>query len=185
MFIVRLFFGLLKGLIIGGLVGWGLAAAGMTGAAFAYGGAAVVGVLVAMIAGKPIWADDSRIQVILKMVAGALLAPGLLLLVRKFLPLGLPFDTAILPGVASIKNATIGGFALTSLATVGAVLAAFYDADNSESKNSDTASSKGPRIEASAEPKRVASQSSASEIAAITGLDAAEIQAIENDRKNG
>ena len=55
---VRLILGLLKGLILGGLVGYGLAAAGfgVPGALVAYASAAPVGVLVAAVAVKPIWA---------------------------------------------------------------------------------------------------------------------------------
>jgi hypothetical protein len=129
---LRLIGGLLKGLVVGGLVGYGLLAAGLSWGWLAYGAAALVGVVVALIAGKPIWAKDARIEVGMKAAAGAILAPLLLWPVRNFLTMGLPFDPTALPGLESVSasSVTFGTFFVTSLALVGAVLAAFYDADN-------------------------------------------------------
>lgn len=128
---LRLVLGLLKGLLLGGLVGYALAAAGLAApsAWIAYPAAAVVGVLIATVAGKPIWAKDARIEVGMKAAAGAILAPGLMWLARSFLTLGLPFDASLLPGV-SATGATLGTFAVTSLALVAALLGGFFEADN-------------------------------------------------------
>lgn len=125
--------GLVKGLIIGGLIGYGLAMAGMAtpGALVAYGAAAVVGVVVSMVAGKPIWAKDARIEVGMKAGAGALIGPGLMWLVRRFLTMDIPFDVSSLPGLDSISShPEVGAFAITALAVVAGLLAGFYDADN-------------------------------------------------------
>jgi hypothetical protein len=129
----RLILGLVKGLIVGGLVGFGLAAAGMAvpGALIAYPVAAAVGVLMALVSGKPIWAKDARLEVMMKAAAGALLAPGLLWLARRFLTMGLPLDPSALPGLGGVTgDATLGTFAITSLAMIAALLGGFYDADH-------------------------------------------------------
>jgi hypothetical protein len=133
--LLRLLTGLAKGLIIGGLIGYGLAAAGagVPGALIAYPVAVLLGGLLALIAGKPIWAEGARIEVGTKAVAGAVFAPGLLWLARSFATVGIPFDLGALPGLASLSGqaATIGTFAVTSLAMVAALIGGFFDADNS------------------------------------------------------
>jgi len=129
---LRLLVGLIKGILLGGIIGYALSAAGLTllPAWAAYGGAVLVGLLVALVAGKPIWAEDARIEVGAKAVAGAVVAPGLMALVRNFLEMGLPFSPSTLPGVAAADGITLGTFAITSFAIVAAVLAGFFDADN-------------------------------------------------------
>ncbi len=129
---LRLLVGLIKGILLGGLIGYALAAAGLTvlPAWAAYGGAVVVGLLVALVAGKPIWAEDARIEVGAKAVAGAVVAPGLMALARNFLEMGLPMSPSAIPGVTAADGVTLGTFAITSFAMVAAVLAGFFDADN-------------------------------------------------------
>jgi hypothetical protein len=95
----------------------------------AYLAAALVGALVGLIAGKPIWAAGGRIEAGLKAGFGAILAIGLMWLTRSFLTVSVPFDLAAL-GAAPASGGTVGGLAITSLALVAAVLGAFYDADN-------------------------------------------------------
>jgi len=137
--LVRLVLGLLKGLVVGGLVGFGLAKIGFAapGAIVAYIAAALVGSMVGLIAGKPIWAAGGRIEVGLKAGFGAILAMGLMWLTRSFMTVGVPFDLGALAAAnESLREAnsaaggTVGGLAITSLALVAAVLGAFYDADN-------------------------------------------------------
>ncbi len=181
MFAVRLLLGLLKGGLIGGLVGYGLAAAGfgVSAALIAYPVAAVVGILVALFAGRPVWAEDSRIQIYLKMGVGALFAPGLLFLARRFLTMGLPFDASVLPGVSKLQSApSLGMFAVSALAMVGAVLAAFYDADNSPSEEAEKKEANG------SDPKKASSSKRriSAEVAAITGLADSEIEEAEETR---
>lgn len=125
--VLRLLLGLLKGLFVGALIGFALAKLGVAapGALVAYPTAALVGALVGLVAGKPIWAQDGKIEAGLKAGFGALLAAGLMWLVRKFLTMGIPVDLGALTA-----HASLGGAALTSLPIVGGVLGAFYDADN-------------------------------------------------------
>src|SRR5690242_8768720 len=93
----RLLLGLLIGLAIGGLIagvaieGLGLLSfTGTGGAALAYVFAAVTGVLVGLVAGKPIWAKGGQIEAGLKAFFGALLGAGLMFAIRTWL--ALPFD---------------------------------------------------------------------------------------------
>ena len=135
MFLVRLVVGLLKGVLVGAAVGYGLVAAGMATppAAVIYVAAGVCGVLTAMIAGKPVWAKEARIEVMMKAVAGMLLGPAILFALRRFVQLPLPADLlAALPGLEATKGAELGlsTFSMTSLSIVSAILAGFFDADN-------------------------------------------------------
>src|SRR5690606_894675 len=73
--LIRLVVGLVTGLIVGGLVGFALAKLGFAapGAIVAYLAAGLAGALVGLIAGKPIWAKDARIEAGMKAIVGALL----------------------------------------------------------------------------------------------------------------
>lgn len=133
--LLRLLLGIVKGLVLGGLVGYGIAALGFIapGAVVAYLAAVVVGLLIALIAGKPIWQKGSRIEVGMKAVAAAVLAPLLLLAVRRWLTMDLPLDVAaLLPGLEAAEGQalTLGGCAISSLALVAALIGGFFDADN-------------------------------------------------------
>lgn len=176
--VLRLFIGLLKGLIVGGLLGYGVAALGfgVPGALVAYAGAALVGVAVALVAGKPIWARDARIEVGMKMAAGAIFAPGLMWLSRRFLTMDLPLDAALLPGLEALQGQALvlGTFAVTSLALVAGVLAGFFDADNQPTPEDAKANS------AKSAKQRIAA---ASDGDADAELEAAEDEAAERRQK--
>ncbi|MEZ4441724.1 MAG: hypothetical protein R3B72_21670 [Polyangiaceae bacterium] len=176
----RLLKGLLKGLILGSLVGYGLAAAGMAApsALVAYPVAVVLGVLLAMVAGKPIWAEGARIEVGAKAAAGALLAPGLLALARYFVNVGLPFDPSALPGIRAGGEVALGTFAVTSMAMVGAVLAGFFDADNSPPEPE----AEGKRVATS--KKRIDADLDEADLEAeLRAAEAAEAKAAELEQK--
>jgi hypothetical protein len=165
--IVRLLIGLLKGLVVGGLLGFAVAKAGFgaPGAVVAYLGAALAGVLVGLVAGKPIWAKDAKIEAGMKAIVGALLGAGLMWTVRRWLG-GIPFPIdlhALTPQNVSLNDTsahgTLGGLAITSFAIVAAVLGAFYDADNTPSAEGDKAAASSKPAESS--KTRVASNSKA------------------------
>jgi hypothetical protein len=169
----RLLIGVLKGLLLGALVGYGLAAAGMSWPFMFYVGASVVGVLIALVAGKPIWAEDARIEVGMKALAGAILAPGLMWLARTFLSVGLPFDVSSLPGLAMLPShgLTLGTFSVSALAMVAALLGGFYDVDNQPRPAGEV----GKRV-ATTSKQRVAEDESAAD-------EAAEPEAADADAK--
>lgn len=131
----RLIVGILKGLVVGSLIGFGLLKLGMAfpGAVVAYLAAALTGVLVGLVAGKPIWAKDARIEAGMKAGVGALLGLGLMFAARKWLTMPVPAGLLSVTGAsaqAEAGTATLGAFAMTSLAAIAAVLGGFYDADN-------------------------------------------------------
>jgi hypothetical protein len=158
----RLLLGIVKGILVGGLVGFGLAKLGFVapGAIIAYLAAAATGVLIGLVAGKPIWAKDAKIEAGMKAFVGALLGAGLMFAARKWLTFPLPVSLGPLSEAneslgETVRNGTVGGLALTSLAAVAAVLGGFYEADNTpgegEGKSDDAA-------KASNGAKRIATQ---------------------------
>lgn len=180
---LRLLVGMLKGLVLGGLVGYGLTAGGLTAGWLAYVAAAVVGMLVALIAGKPIWAKDARIEVGMKVAAGAVLAPLAMWGVRSFLTMGLPFDPSTLPGLESVSasSATLGTFFVTSLAIIGGVLAGFYDADNQPGSGAKAGAEK--TSQGSGGKQRIAAGSSGIDLSAAED-EAAEAEAATRQRRS-
>jgi hypothetical protein len=120
----RLVVGLVMGVLIGGLFGFGLAQLSTTlmAGALGYLLAAAVGVLTGLVAGKPIWAKGAQIEAGLKAGVGALLGAGLLF--------GLRFVPLSLPTLAGIPGAELGRHAIASLAAVSTLLAVFYELDN-------------------------------------------------------
>jgi hypothetical protein len=120
----RLLVGLMIGIVAGAALGFGLLqllANPMQGA-LGYAFAAVTGVLVGLVAGKPIWAKGALVEAGLKAFIGALLACGLLF--------GLRFVPFSLPGFAGAATAPIGQHAFGALAAVATLLAVFYEIDN-------------------------------------------------------
>jgi hypothetical protein len=129
----RLLVGIVKGIVLGGLLGFGLLKLGQAVpiAVVAYVAAAVAGILIGLIAGKPIWAKDAKIEAGMKAGVGALLGVGLMFAARRWLTM--PVPGALLDITrAQIQDAapTLGTFGMTSLAAIAAVLGGFYDADN-------------------------------------------------------
>ena len=130
----RLIIGILKGLVVGGLMGFGLMKLGLVlfvgGWAFvAYIAAALAGIVVGLIAGKPIWAKDAKIEAGMKALVGALLGAGLMFGLKKLqIPVAGPVLTAL--GVMTKDPQTLATLPITALAMVAAVLGGFYEADN-------------------------------------------------------
>lgn len=168
----RLLVGLVKGLLIGALLGFGLAKLGLGApiALIAYPAAALVGILVGLVAGKPIWAKDAKIEAGMKAFVGAILGAGLMFAARRWLTM----DVALpLQGLVEAKasSGALGMLAITSLSMIAAVLGGFYEADNDPAEGEGGASTgarvaaEGPRVaagedlededlSAEAEPKR-------------------------------
>ncbi len=167
----RLLIGIVKGLLVGGLVGFGLAKLGFAApmAVIAYLAAAVTGVLIGLIAGKPIWAKDAKIEAGMKAFVGALLGAGLMYAVRRWLTMPLPFVLGPLSaantslGEAATSTGTVGGMAITSLAAIAGLLGGFYEADNDPSEGSSTPENTGKR--APATNKRIAADEAGDEAA--------------------
>lgn len=136
---------LVVGLLLGAVVGAALAAAlvqglgvlsfdgSMLGAAGAYVAAAVTGLLTGLIAGKPIWSADGKIEAGLKGFFGALLALGAMFALRQWVHFGV--DLSALQ--ASAGPGEIGQLPAASLPLIGAVLGAFFELDNTGNAESE------------------------------------------------
>jgi len=129
----RLIVGILKGLVVGGLIGFGLVKLGIGVFApwsiLAFVFAAITGVVIGLVAGKPIWAKDAKIEAGMKAGVGALLGAGLMAAVQKWMPGTVPNDLAAALG-AGAADIPVKALSVTSLAIVAAILGGFYDADN-------------------------------------------------------
>jgi len=146
----RLFVGLVVGLVMGSLVaaavvkGLGLT---LFSPMLAYVFAAATGVIVGLVAGKPIWAQGGQIEAGLKAVFGGLVSAGLMYAVRRWLQLDLDL-TALGAGAGSV-----GDLPAASLPLIAGVLAGFYSADNTPEDGASSAAkpgAKGPRPAAKA-----------------------------------
>jgi len=129
----RLVTGLGKGLLLGGLLAFvavrGLGMTVFASAATAYLGAALAGVLAGLIAGRPIWAREAKIEAGLKAVAGAALGALVLFAVRRWLP----YDVDLSAWQAG--QGALGSLPVTSLPIVSVVLSMLFDLDNTENKS--------------------------------------------------
>lgn len=124
----RLVVGLVKGLVTGAVVAallvQGLHLASFGGALLAYVAAVVTGVLVGLVAGKPIWSKGARIEAGLKAFAGALLAAGAMYAIRRWLNMHVDL-TALSAGAGAL-----GELPATSLPLLATVLAVIFELDN-------------------------------------------------------
>jgi hypothetical protein len=83
---LRLLVGLIKGLVVGGGVGYGLLRLGWTNAVWIYIACALVGALVGVVCGRAPWKSDTIWTPVVKAVVGSLIGVGLCALGRKVLP---------------------------------------------------------------------------------------------------
>jgi hypothetical protein len=134
----RLLLGLVIGLVVGGLAagvaieGLGLMDfTGAGGAAIAYVLAALTGVLVGLVAGKPIWARGGQIEAGLKAFFGALLGAGLMFAIRSWLDVTVDLG-ALHAGAGAIKD-----LPAAALPVIAMLLGGFYELDNTGDADGD------------------------------------------------
>jgi hypothetical protein len=151
----RLIIGLLLGGVIGAVIaavlvqGMGMTtfAASTLGAAGAYLAAAATGILTGLVAGKPIWAADGKIEAGLKAFFGTLLALGAMFALRTWAKVDLDLR-ALKAG-----EGLIGNLPAASLPIIAAVLGGFFELDNTgESKKDEE---KGAEAKGAASSKKV------------------------------
>ncbi len=134
MFLKRLFIGLVVGMILGGVVaailvqGLGLAVTSGAGAVIAYLAAGGTGLLTGLVAGKPVWAAEGRIEAGLKAFFGLLLALGGLFVLRTWVHVNLDL-TALKAGTGSI-----GELPAAYLPIIAGILGGFFELDNNDAK---------------------------------------------------
>jgi hypothetical protein len=131
----RLIIGLILGTVIGAVVAavlvQGLGMVMFSNAVFAYLAAAATGVITGLVAGKPIWAADGKIEAGLKAFFGILLGLGGMFALRTWA--NVQVDLTMLKA----GEGFLGYLPATSLPLIAGVLAAFYEIDNSPSAESD------------------------------------------------
>lgn len=143
----RLLLGVLKGILIGGLVGslwvFGLGLPLMTGF-LSYLAAIFTGVCAALLAGKPVWARGAWIEVLLKSIAAAVLGFGVLYAVRNWL------DTTLSAG--PLGQGSFSELPLVMLPFVATVLAVLFEVDNTDEPTTEPPADRAerPRIAADA-----------------------------------
>jgi hypothetical protein len=125
----RLVVGLLLGAVIGA-IGAAVLVQGLGVASFegkglvAYLAAAVIGLVTGLVAGKPIWSGDGKIEAGIKAFVGMLVALGAMFVLQKWVTV--PVDlTALRAG-----KGALGLLPAASLPVIGAVLAAIFEIDN-------------------------------------------------------
>jgi hypothetical protein len=128
----RLFVGLIVGLLVGCVVAAGVVGglrihelSGTGGAVLGYLGAALTGVLTGLVAGKPIWAADAKIEAGLKAFFGAAISAGLMFALRQW-------GGAFQPDLSFIGagHGAVGDLPAASFPLLAAVLGAFFELDN-------------------------------------------------------
>ena len=139
---LKLILGLLKGALVGGAIGYGAFAAGMTGGLLwlVYG---VAGALVGLIAGRPLWAlitdkDGTTWVSVLKALFGFGVGCGLYALVHKAWS-GFELTLSFLDDKPRMFQHWQPVFA----ASVGGFLGAFFEIDDAIQRNSGLAAGAG------------------------------------------
>jgi hypothetical protein len=127
----RLILGLILGTVIGAVLAavlvQGLGMLAFPNAFVAYLAAGATGIITGLVAGKPIWSADGKIEAGLKAFFGVLLAVGGMFALRSWANVHL--DLSMLKAGAGY----LGSLPAASLPIIAAVLAAFYEVDNSPS----------------------------------------------------
>jgi hypothetical protein len=146
----RLLLGLILGFVVGALVAAALVAGlhvVQLGALTAYLFAAVTGVLVGLVAGKPIWAKGGQIEAGLKAFFGALLGAGGMFAVRQWLKVDVDLSM-----IQHGMSGPVGDLPAAALPLIAAVLGGFYELDNTgdgdEKNEKKTADKGGKRVAA-------------------------------------
>jgi hypothetical protein len=161
----RLFVGLFLGALVGAILaavlvqGLGVMSfdASTLGAAGAYLAAALTGVLTGLIAGKPIWSADGKIEAGLKAFFGALIALGGMFVLRQWVRVEVDL-TAL---KASSGPAEIGQLPAVSLPIIAAVLGGFFELDNTDSDKEKKGEEAGTTSASSSSKVRVADEDEA------------------------
>lgn len=131
----RLIVGLILGTIIGAVVAavlvQGLGMVLFSNAVFAYLAAAATGVITGLVAGKPIWSADGKIEAGLKAFFGILLGLGGMFALRTWG--NVHVDLSMLKA----GEGGLGDLPAASLPIIAAVLAGFYEIDNSPTSDAE------------------------------------------------
>lgn len=126
-FIVGLVLGAVIGAVVAAVLVQGLGMVAFSSGVFAYLAAAAAGAIAGLVAGKPIWAADGRIEAGLKAFFGVLLSLGGMFVLRQWGHLHVDL------GALKAGSGDLGDLPAASLPIISAVLSAFFELDNTPS----------------------------------------------------
>ena len=134
---VRVILGLVKGLLVGGGVGYLLLYLGVDSVGVrAYAACALVGALVGVIAGRPPWRAETIWTPVVKALFGGVVGAGLCF-VGSFLP------EKKLPSIANLGELPLRGAAFLS-AAVGVIYGIFVEVDDGGSADAEKKAAAAP-----------------------------------------
>ncbi|HEX4338523.1 MAG TPA: hypothetical protein VH062_21610 [Polyangiaceae bacterium] len=121
----RLVAALFEGAVPGAAVAFGLTKLDAISPTLMYAAVALVGVLTALVAGRPIWAKAAKVEALLKSVAGAFISVVVLYALRKWTP-GLHVDLTAL----GLGAGPVGYVPWVALPATGVALATVLEIDD-------------------------------------------------------
>lgn len=160
----RLIVGLVLGTVIGAVIAavlvQGLGMVTFANAVFAYLAAAATGVVTGLVAGKPIWSADGKIEAGLKAFFGVLLGLGGMFALRTW------GNVDVNLSALQAGQGALGMLPAASLPIIAAVLAGFYEIDNSpaDAKKDEGAGASGKKGAALGAKSRVSTSADADEL---------------------
>jgi hypothetical protein len=147
---MRVIVGLIKGLVVGGGVGYGMLRLGWTSGALAYVACAIVGALVGVVAGRAPWKADTIWTPVLKMVFGALIGVGLAALGLHFGP---NVDVYVAPLRAGLEHVPFRSGPILA-PVIGVLYGVFVEWDDGGAKKAAAAASPPTDKNAPTPPKK-------------------------------
>ncbi len=150
MFLKRLLIGMVLGMILGGVVaailvqGLGLAVTTGSTAVVAYLAAGATGLVTGLVAGKPVWAAEGKIEAGLKSFFGMLLALGGLFALRTWVHVPVNLE-ALKAGAGEI-----GALPAVYLPVLAGVLGGFFELDNDTSEDKEKKEGEGAKVRVAA-----------------------------------
>jgi hypothetical protein len=135
---LRLVSGILKGAIVGAAVGYGAWKVGLGGGALGFAVYGLVGALVGVICGKPLWRQETLFTPLLKSIFGFAVGAGLFYGARKILG---GMHLAVATGLGAPDRPLVDvPFLLAPL--IGLIYGAFVEVDDGSSAGKAAAASK-------------------------------------------
>jgi hypothetical protein len=126
---LRLFLGLIKGLLLAGGIGYGAQSLGLVSGKFGFMAAGIAGLVVGFLCGKAPWRHETIFTPLIKGILGAFVAIGIFWVLRQFLG-GLAVPSEITAALSLKKGAKLAEAPAILVGAVGAIYGAFVELDD-------------------------------------------------------
>jgi hypothetical protein len=180
----RLISGIVIGLVLGAIAAAavikGLHVLAFAGPMLAYVAALATGAVVALVAGKPVWAKGAWIEVGLKAFFGSLLAAGAMFALRKWGVI--PLDLSSF-GAGPAERIPLGLLPAASLPIIATVLSIFFEIDNTDAPEEQAPSKQGAKPQLRVAASAGAASSKGARVAKDEG-DGEEEPAVSKKQRN-